>query len=89
MSLKRRKRERTSCLHHFNEVNVSQCLVIAKASFPEGAERQIKNPDYARVIATHVPVPLLPFDVQGKNLRIVYVVRDVKDCLVSFWHFFR
>ncbi|XP_020197733.2 cytosolic sulfotransferase 5 [Aegilops tauschii subsp. strangulata] len=46
---------------------------------------------HPRLLATHLPYSLLPDGVTGKEDgsggRIVYVCRDPKDTLVSFWHF--
>ncbi|KAF7006505.1 hypothetical protein CFC21_021543 [Triticum aestivum] len=44
-----------------------------------------------RLLATHLPYSLLPHGItgpeDGSGGRIVYVCRDPKDTLVSFWHF--
>merc|ERR1719272_481107 len=39
------------------------------------------------IMATHLPVKWLPKDSETKGSRIVYVVREPKDALVSYWHF--
>lgn len=42
-----------------------------------------------RLLASHLPYSLLPhgITVEGSGSKIVYVCRDPKDTLVSFWHF--
>lgn len=42
-----------------------------------------------RLLAAHLPYSLLPHGIttQGSGCKIVYVCRDPKDTLVSFWHF--
>ena len=45
-----------------------------------------------RVLATHLPYSLLPSSViseERSGCRIVYIFRDPKDSLVSYWMFTR
>ncbi|KAL6343568.1 hypothetical protein AAG906_024933 [Vitis piasezkii] len=39
------------------------------------------------ILATHIPYTSLPESISASGCRIVYVYRDPKDLLVSFWHF--
>ncbi|XP_055857159.1 estrogen sulfotransferase-like isoform X2 [Episyrphus balteatus] len=41
-----------------------------------------------RVIKTHLPISLLPRDIWKKKCKIIYVTRDPKDVVVSFFHHF-
>ncbi len=41
-----------------------------------------------RFLKTHLPAPLLP-DIAGKGAKIVLIIRDPKDTLVSHFHFYR
>ncbi|NXS93760.1 ST3A1 sulfotransferase, partial [Jacana jacana] len=55
-------------------------------------EYNIKNMDYAnlpmpRVFATHLSYYLVPRDLRNKRGRVIYVSRNPKDVLVSYYHF--
>ncbi|KAL6659655.1 hypothetical protein ACP70R_002484 [Stipagrostis hirtigluma subsp. patula] len=40
-----------------------------------------------RILATHMPISLLPQAILGSGCRFVYICRDPKDVFVSRWHF--
>lgn len=42
-----------------------------------------------RLLATHMPLSLLPESVAIHGCRIVYICRDPKDAFVSRWHFLK
>ncbi|XP_019180998.1 PREDICTED: cytosolic sulfotransferase 12-like [Ipomoea nil] len=51
-----------------------------------------ERPDFAltngsRLLATHLPVSLLPKSVWESKGKVVYLCRNPKDTVVSFWHF--
>nr|TKW01514.1 hypothetical protein SEVIR_8G186200v2 [Setaria viridis] len=41
-----------------------------------------------RILATHLPLSLLPESIRIQGCRIVYICRDPKDAFVSRWHFY-
>ncbi|KAJ1275651.1 hypothetical protein BS78_05G151800 [Paspalum vaginatum] len=40
-----------------------------------------------RLLATHLPLSLLPKSIAEQGCRIVYITRDPKDAFISTWHF--
>ncbi|XP_063791387.1 sulfotransferase 1C1-like [Pseudophryne corroboree] len=42
-----------------------------------------------RLLKTHLPVQLMPPSFWEKNVRTVYVARNPKDCLVSYYYFYK
>ncbi|XAR71547.1 Quercetin-3-sulfate 4'-sulfotransferase [Bertholletia excelsa] len=52
------------------------------------AQKNLINPSSSqRLLATHIPYPLLPPSVRSSGCRVVYLYRNPKDVLVSSWYY--
>ncbi|XP_041857659.1 cytosolic sulfotransferase 3-like [Melanotaenia boesemani] len=64
-------------------------LEMAIPSVVSGTELADKLPTSPRLIKTHLPVQFVPKSFWEHNCRIVYIARNAKDNMVSFYHFDR
>ncbi|XP_022371978.1 LOW QUALITY PROTEIN: sulfotransferase 1C2-like [Enhydra lutris kenyoni] len=60
----------------------------ARPPQPSGVEKAKAMPS-PRILRTHLPTQLLPPSFWEKNCKFLYVAQNVKDCMVSYYHFQR
>ncbi|KAL8210935.1 hypothetical protein R6Q57_005372 [Mikania cordata] len=67
---------------------VHECVPFLEKSQVEEHENNRKNFTLP-LIATHLPYASLPESVISSNCKIVYIYRNIKDVIVSHYHFLR
>ncbi|XP_061445211.1 sulfotransferase 1 family member D1-like isoform X2 [Rhineura floridana] len=83
----------------YNDGNVEKCkrdAIFNRVPFMEliipgvenGVEQLAKMPS-PRLVKTHLPVQLLPESFWGKGCKMIYVARNAKDVVVSYYHFYK
>ncbi|XP_021688283.2 cytosolic sulfotransferase 5-like [Hevea brasiliensis] len=73
-------------ISHFY-VPTLEVQVYEDASHPDLSGRGLGMPS-PRLFHTHLPYNTLPDSIKNSKCKIVYITRNSKDTLVSFWHFF-
>ncbi|XP_008811045.2 flavonol 3-sulfotransferase-like [Phoenix dactylifera] len=73
--------------HPLLSLNPHDCVAYIEERFAIGQASKVEALPSPRILSTHMPYSLLQDSVAGSGCRIIYIARDPKDALVSFWHF--
>ena len=81
----------SKCTHHEEILCASQNIWILNLYifFIPGLSEIDKRKNQQRFIKTHLPFHLLPDQISEKNAKIIYIHRDPKDMMVSYYFFAR
>ncbi|NXW31890.1 ST1D1 Sulfotransferase, partial [Phaetusa simplex] len=83
----------------YHDGNVEKCqrdAIFNRVPFLEmkaqgvlsGVELLEKTPS-PRLVKTHLPVQLLPTSFQDKNCKVIYMARNPKDVVISYYYFYQ
>uniref|UniRef100_A0A0E0LYX1 Sulfotransferase n=1 Tax=Oryza punctata TaxID=4537 RepID=A0A0E0LYX1_ORYPU len=83
--------------HPLRRLNPHECLPFLEELFASGKEVLLDSLPSPRLMNTHMPFTMLPNTIStittggrgGGGCRIIYICREPKDMLVSFWHYFQ
>lgn len=70
---------------NFLIIRYAEQLAFLRTGAPHDPIPAMKRP---RVFKTHLPVHMLPDQVWTEKPKIIYISRDVKDVVVSFYHLY-
>ncbi|XP_032853664.2 sulfotransferase 1 family member D1 isoform X4 [Tyto alba] len=63
-------------------------LEMKVPNIPSGIEQLEKTPS-PRLVKTHLPVQLLPTSFWDKDCKVIYVARNPKDVVISYYYFYQ
>jgi len=74
--------------HPLRRLNPHDCVILVDMLFAVGREAVLDRLPSPRLMCTHMPLSVLPPSISGgPDCKIVYICRDLKDMVVSAWHF--
>ncbi|XP_047978671.1 cytosolic sulfotransferase 15-like [Salvia hispanica] len=82
--LNRSSRHKLAVEHPHDLVPFLEAQVFAEADEPPALAAPLDGP---RLFATHLPYQLLTKTLDSSQCKVIYLTRNPKDLLVSFWHF--
>ncbi|KAM9773288.1 sulfotransferase 1C2 isoform X1 [Syngnathus typhle] len=82
-------------LHNGDAETCRRAPITVRAAFLEASNRlrpksgldQLKEMDPPRLIKTHLPIQLVPVGFWEKKCKMIYVARNAKDTVVSYFYF--
>uniref|UniRef100_A0A8B9DLM5 Sulfotransferase n=1 Tax=Anser cygnoides TaxID=8845 RepID=A0A8B9DLM5_ANSCY len=63
-------------------------LEMKAPKIPSGVDLLEKTPS-PRLVKTHLPVQLLPASFQEKDCKVIYMARNPKDVVISYYYFYQ
>ncbi|KAJ4765102.1 Sulfotransferase [Rhynchospora pubera] len=72
--------------HPLVELNPHDCVPFIENHYASRDEHYLETLPSPRVLATHLAYSTLPESIVTSTCPIVYICREPKDVLVSFWH---
>ncbi|KAF3338907.1 flavonol sulfotransferase-like protein [Carex littledalei] len=72
--------------HPLLKFNPHDCVPVLDHTYAGLVEQNLKILPSPRVLGTHTPYSFLPEIVKTSDCPIIYLCRETKDVLVSFWH---
>ncbi|NXL47312.1 ST1D1 Sulfotransferase, partial [Podilymbus podiceps] len=63
-------------------------LEMKAPEMPSGVE-QLEKTSSPRLVKTHLPVQLLPTSFQDKDCKVIYMARNPKDVVISYYYFYQ
>ncbi|KAI4542867.1 hypothetical protein MG293_006993 [Ovis ammon polii] len=75
------------CWHNVEKFEAKPDDVVI-VTYPKSGVKQLKEIASPRIVKTHLPAELLPVSFWEKNCKIIYLSRNAKDLVVSYYFFF-
>uniref|UniRef100_J3MCZ6 Sulfotransferase n=1 Tax=Oryza brachyantha TaxID=4533 RepID=J3MCZ6_ORYBR len=90
-TMARRTHPPSAADHPLRRLNPHQCLPFLEGLFLSNREAMLDALPSPRLVNTHMPLSMLPSTTTagGGGCRVIYICREPKDMVVSWWHFSR
>ncbi|EHA8586863.1 Flavonol 3-sulfotransferase [Cocos nucifera] len=82
------RKQYTLARHPLLSLNPHDCVAHMDELFATCQASKLETLPSPRILATHMPYSWLPDSVAiSSGCKIIYICRDPKDALISYWHF--
>ncbi|KAF3322070.1 flavonol 4'-sulfotransferase-like protein [Carex littledalei] len=72
--------------HPLLKLNPHDCVPFTEYHYATRDEQYLETLPSPRILGTHLPYSILPESIKTSKCPIIYICREPKDVLVSFWH---